>query len=157
MRRTFQIVTGTMPSLAQDSAQFDRRTRVIAVLDVVESVRLMEQDEHGFIQRWHEFVQFARQLLPQYGGRMHKSLGDGLMLEFADGLEAEAEAHVQLADVLDAISRRGFNQLACVVLLRHRVDVVAGAKLHDLALVHHGHHVGHELHHRQVVADENVG
>lgn len=73
-----------MPSVAEASTPFDRRTRVIAVLDVVESVRLMEQDEHGFIQRWHEFVQFARQLLPQYGGRMHKSLGDGLMLEFAD-------------------------------------------------------------------------
>lgn len=55
------------------------------VLDVVESVRLMEQDEHDFIQRWHYFVEQVReQVLPQHGGRMHKSLGDGLMLEFAD-------------------------------------------------------------------------
>jgi len=55
------------------------------VMDVVESVRLMEQDEHDFIQRWHYFVRRAReQVLPQHGGRMHKSLGDGLMLEFDD-------------------------------------------------------------------------
>jgi adenylate cyclase len=63
---------------------FSRHSRVIAVLDVVESVRLMEQDEHGFIRRWHDFVQHARALLPEHGGRMHKSLGDGLMLEFSD-------------------------------------------------------------------------
>lgn len=70
-----------MPS-EPDPTPFLRATKVIAVLDVVESVRLMEQDEHEFIQRWHHFVQFARGLLPGNGGRMHKSLGDGLMLEF---------------------------------------------------------------------------
>lgn len=64
---------------------FHRITKVIMVADVVESVRLMEQDETGFIQRWHRFVQDARQsTLPANGGRMHKSLGDGLMLEFGD-------------------------------------------------------------------------
>jgi len=62
---------------------FPHFTKVIAVLDVVESVRLMEHDEQGFIQRWHRFVAHARQqVLPRHDGRMHKSLGDGLMLEF---------------------------------------------------------------------------
>lgn len=54
------------------------------VADVVESVRLMEQDEHDFVQRWHYFVGQVRALLPLHGGRMHKSLGDGLMLEFTE-------------------------------------------------------------------------
>lgn len=67
-----------------DPTPFQRATKVIAVLDVVESVRLMEQDEHEFIRRWHNFVQYAHQVLPAEGGRIHKSLGDGLMLEFAD-------------------------------------------------------------------------
>lgn len=68
---------------AVDSYLFPRRTQVIMVLDVVESVRLMEQDEHGFIRTWHGFVQHAReQVLPAHGGRMLKSLGDGLMCEF---------------------------------------------------------------------------
>lgn len=61
-----------------------RFTRVIAVADVVESVRLMQEDEQGFIRRWHAFVAFVRAGLPAEGGRMHKSLGDGLMLEFVD-------------------------------------------------------------------------
>jgi adenylate cyclase len=61
-----------------------RITKVIAVVDVVESVRLMEIDEEHFIREWQAFVGFARGLLPAHAGRMHKSLGDGLMLEFAD-------------------------------------------------------------------------
>jgi TolB-like protein/class 3 adenylate cyclase len=74
-----------MPSVP-DPSPFLRATKVIAVLDVVESVRLMEQDEHEFIRRWHDFVQYVRQVLPANDGRMHKSLGDGLMLEFSDAL-----------------------------------------------------------------------
>jgi adenylate cyclase len=62
-----------------------RRTKVLMVLDVVESVRLMEQDEEDFVRRWHQFVHHAEQrVLPLHGGRIVKSLGDGLMLEFAD-------------------------------------------------------------------------
>jgi class 3 adenylate cyclase len=68
-------------------------TRVILVLDVVESVRLMEGDEHGFIRRWQRFVRDARDhVLPAFGGRIHKSIGDGLMLEFADARDAVGAA-----------------------------------------------------------------
>ncbi len=86
MGRLFLSVTPTMPApWSETPHHFPQFTKVIAVLDVVESVRLMEQDEHDFIQRWHYFVGYAREhVLPQHGGRMLKSLGDGLMLEFAD-------------------------------------------------------------------------
>ena len=63
---------------------FRRSTKVIAVADVVESVRLMEQGEHEFITRWHQFVNFVQDQVSSYSGRLHKSLGDGLMLEFGD-------------------------------------------------------------------------
>lgn len=60
-----------------------RAPRTIAVLDLVESVRLIEQDEAGAVARWRQFVtDVSRGLLPSYGGRMVKSLGDGMMLEF---------------------------------------------------------------------------
>lgn len=73
------------PDPAKEPLIFPRFTKVIMVLDVVESVRLMNRDEHGFIQHWHRFVEYARNVvLPAHGGRMHKSLGDGLMLEFGD-------------------------------------------------------------------------
>lgn len=67
-----------------DASRLARHTKVIAVADVVESVRLMEQDEQEFIRRWHGFVGFAKQHLPLETGRMHKSLGDGLMMEFSE-------------------------------------------------------------------------
>ena len=68
------------------------RTRIIMVLDVVESVRLMERDEPGFIRRWQRFVREAAQAVPAFGGRLHKSTGDGLMIEFADAHDAIAAA-----------------------------------------------------------------
>lgn len=67
-----------------DAARFTRSTKVIAVADVFESVRLMEQAEQEFIGRWHRFVNFVQDQVPLETGRLHKSLGDGLMLEFSD-------------------------------------------------------------------------
>lgn len=65
-------------------ANLTRNTKVLLVMDVVESVRIMEQDQDGFIRRWQELVEEAEhRVLPQHGGRIVKSLGDGLMLEFA--------------------------------------------------------------------------
>lgn len=83
-----------MPASWIDSPlDLQRQTKVILVVDVVESVRLMEQDEHDFIQRWQQFVRAAReQVLPAHGGRMHKSLGDGLMLEFGSAPAAVGAA-----------------------------------------------------------------
>lgn len=67
----------------------EQRTRVIVVLDVVESVRLMEVDEQGFIRRWQAFVREVHDdVMPAFSGRLHKSMGDGLMLEFADAAGA---------------------------------------------------------------------
>jgi class 3 adenylate cyclase len=69
---------------AEPSLLLPRHTKVLMVMDVVESVRLMEQDEDEFVQRWQRLVAHVeQQLLPLHGGRLVKSLGDGLMLEFA--------------------------------------------------------------------------
>lgn len=55
----------------------------MVVVDLVESVRLIEQDEDDIICRWQAFVSdVVTVLLPGHGGRLVKSLGDGLMLEF---------------------------------------------------------------------------
>ncbi len=57
--------------------------KVVLVLDLVESVRLINLDESGTINRWHDFVQRAQaEVIPAHGGRLVKSLGDGLMVEF---------------------------------------------------------------------------
>jgi adenylate cyclase len=74
-----------MPQLIELAQAINRSTKVLLVMDVVESVRLMEHDQDGFVRRWQELVQHAEQcIMPLHGGRIVKSLGDGLMLEFAD-------------------------------------------------------------------------
>ena len=67
--------------------------RAILVVDVVESMRLMQANETDFIDRWREFVKEVQaELLPNCGGRMVKSLGDGLLFAFSDGSHALAAA-----------------------------------------------------------------
>ena len=61
------------------------------------------------------------------------------------------------ADEVDVVLGRGIDEPARVGLVRVLVDVFGGAELDDLAVVHDGHHVGHEFHDAQVVADEDVG
>jgi TolB-like protein len=125
---------------------FPHFTKVVMVLDVVESVRLMEYDEHGFIQRWHRFVQHARgEVLPRRGGRMHKSLGDGLMLEFDDAQQSVQAAFdlqawcAQLNETLPAEARmflRVGSHLAEFVADEHDIygtDVNLTARIATLA------------------------
>ncbi|NDZ13327.1 hypothetical protein C7T35_36335 [Variovorax sp. WS11] len=66
---------------------------VVLVADLVESVSLMQRDEAGVITQWRAFVAHVSRLLtPDTGGRMVKSLGDGLMLEFNTAPRAAAVA-----------------------------------------------------------------
>ncbi len=68
-----------------------RRRGTIVVVDVVESVRLMEQDEAGAVARWQALLDSViRLVLPESGGRLVKSLGDGMMLAFAEPRHAVA-------------------------------------------------------------------
>jgi adenylate cyclase len=67
--------------------------RAVVFVDVVESVRLVEQDETGTIGRWLAFVDHVREsILPQRNGRVVKSLGDGMLLDFDDVRSAAAAA-----------------------------------------------------------------
>ena len=88
--------SGTMPaSDSQEPADIllqlalPRSQKVVLVIDLVESVRLMSVDEAGTVARWHGFVQQAKDhTIPQHHGRLVKSLGDGLMVEFEQARDA---------------------------------------------------------------------
>jgi adenylate cyclase len=70
-----------------------RVRRAVVVVDVVESVRLMREHEDDVIDRWRRFVsEVTAQVLPLHGGRMVKSLGDGMLLEFMAVRQALAAA-----------------------------------------------------------------
>jgi class 3 adenylate cyclase/TolB-like protein len=70
-----------------------QREEVVLVMDLVESVRLMAADEESVIASWRGFVGFAKDtVLPRHGGRLVKSLGDGIMAEFESAREGVAAA-----------------------------------------------------------------
>ena len=65
--------------------QFAWANRSVLVLDVVESVRLVEHDEVGAISRWFDLLDRVKsEVLPEFDGRLVKTLGDGMLLDFAD-------------------------------------------------------------------------
>jgi adenylate cyclase len=73
--------------------RIERAVRAVLVVDVVESVRLIEQDEEGTIARWLGLVNHVEtDLLTAGEGRLVKCLGDGMLLEFADSPLAVATA-----------------------------------------------------------------
>lgn len=73
-----------------------RATKTIVVVDVVESVRLMQANEADVIDRWRRLVHETRnQVLPNHQGRMVKSLGDGMLLEF-ESVHAGVAAALEL-------------------------------------------------------------
>jgi class 3 adenylate cyclase len=89
--RAQPVALRALPAIAStftdELPSFDEPVRVVRtvlVVDVVESVRLMQEDEAGTVRRWRAFVDYVvNRLLPDEDGRLVKSLGDGLMLECA--------------------------------------------------------------------------
>ena len=71
--------------------------KVVLVMDLVESVRLMAANEAAVITYWRGFLHYATgTVLPRHAGRLVKSLGDGIMVEFdspRDGVAAALELH----------------------------------------------------------------
>ena len=63
--------------------ELHRVRKAIVVVDVFESVRLVEVDEAGFVRRWRLFLhEVSHSVLADSQGRLVKSLGDGLLLQF---------------------------------------------------------------------------
>jgi adenylate cyclase len=77
--------------------------RAVLLADIVESVRLIEQDEVRVISRWLGLVEHVRkEILPTHGGRLVKSLGDGMLMDFADVRSAVSAAFaIQQASARD--------------------------------------------------------
>ncbi len=115
--------------------ELTRARRAIVVVDVVESVRLMQEDEAGFIDRWRRFVhQVRHEVLPKHGGRMVKSLGDGMLLEFDQVREAAACARI----LHDTIAQSICAPAAPTICLRIGATVADVVVLEDLDVLGSG-------------------
>lgn len=116
--------------------ELERVVRTVLVVDVVESVRLMEEDETAAIRHWRAYVsEAADHIVPAHGGRLVKSLGDGLMIEFPT-----APAAVQAAVALQQLSRRSNEGLAQARKMRVRIGVHVSPLIADARDVY-GHGV----------------
>lgn len=110
---------------AQTWTEAQRQRRAVVVIDMVESVRLMQSHELQTIERWRRFIhEVSTELLPALDGRMVKSLGDGLLLDFASvhcAVRAAWEAHQRIARYNDGPDAQASIHLRAGV---HVADVV---------------------------------
>ena len=103
----------------------DWQRRAVLVVDMVESVRLMQTHEADVIGRWRRFVDEVRcRLLPAHGGRMVKSLGDGLLLAFETAAQAVLVAFRLHVAIDDGNRHRGADALILLRIGLHVADLV---------------------------------
>ncbi|MFZ2649075.1 MAG: adenylate/guanylate cyclase domain-containing protein [Burkholderiaceae bacterium] len=108
-----------------------RAARTVVVVDVVESVRLMEQNEEDTVHRWQVFVgEAVSRLVPRYAGRLVKSLGDGLMLEFEAVLPAVECAIAMQTAMAKANQGRPADRCMRLRIGAHIADVIVDQ--HDI-------------------------
>ena len=80
-----------------------RRLRAVLFVDVVDSVRLIQHDQEGTIQRWRKFTSdVSADDLTRFRGRLVKMQGDGMLLEFESAVDA-----VECAIAMQARIERG--------------------------------------------------
>ena len=86
---------------AAPDQRMHRQTAVVLVVDMAESVRLMQTHEASIVRRWSRAVHQVRDVvLPRHRGQLVKSLGDGLLVRFdavRDAIAAAREIHELLA------------------------------------------------------------
>jgi class 3 adenylate cyclase len=95
-----------------------RRVSAVLFVDVVDSVRLIQQDAEGTVSRWREFVAASQHDLPAMGGRIVKHTGDGMLVEFDTIFDA-----VRAALAMQARMERGSSALPEARRLRQRMGV----------------------------------
>src|SRR5204862_823213 len=66
----------------------DRRLAAILAADVVGYSRLMEADEAGTARALRKHRAAADPLVAEHGGRIGKTTGDGVLIEFGSGVGA---------------------------------------------------------------------
>ena len=77
-------------SLIPEAAPWLRQERrCVLIIDIVESVRLIERNEEATVAAWIAIVQHVKSaLLPETSGTFVKSTGDGMLLQFGSVADA---------------------------------------------------------------------
>ena len=80
------------PPTANPEDPANRRLVVVAAFDVVNFSALVEADEARVLAAWRALRRAIDPLIAEGGGRIFKSLGDGLLIEFTSPVEATRTA-----------------------------------------------------------------
>ena len=80
------------PATANQEDPAKRRLVVVAAFDVVNFSALVEADEARVLAAWRALRRAIDPLIAKGGGRLFKSLGDGLLIEFTSPVEATRTA-----------------------------------------------------------------
>ena len=80
------------PATADQEDPANRRLVVVAAFDVVNFSALVEADEARVLAAWRALRRAIDPLIAKGGGRIFKSLGDGLLIEFTSPVEATRTA-----------------------------------------------------------------
>jgi adenylate cyclase len=102
-----------------DRTSTNQNLRCVLVVDLFESVRLMQQSETTAIRAWQSFQDIVEQsILLTPDARIVKSLGDGLLLDFAN-----AKSAVQAANTMHAGARQISAKFGLTFSLRVGINV----------------------------------
>ena len=103
-----------------------RRLAAIMAVDVVGYSRLMGEDEAGTARAVHDHREAARILVAELGGRIVKTIGDGLLLEFPSAVAA-VECAMKVQEMM-AVRNAGTPEAKRIV---YRIGVNLGDVLID--------------------------
>ncbi len=97
----------------------ERRLAAVLAADVVGYSRLMESDEIGTLRTLREHSSaFIEPLIATYKGRIVKTMGDGMLVEFASAVDA-----VTCAMTVQSRMRERQNNVAQVITFRIGINV----------------------------------
>jgi adenylate cyclase len=117
-----------MMQLAAPPPRFARRLRAVLFVDVVDSVRLMQKEEEATVRRWQEFVAtVTRDELPARHGRLVKSQGDGMLIEFESAVDAVECAISMQARIAAAEAGHPTDERIRLRIGVHLADVITDA------------------------------
>ena len=120
-----------MQKVLEDAAALQRLTRerrTLLFADLAQSVRLMNAAEVDVIARWLRFVAQVQDIvLPSHGGRLVKSHGDALLLEFSSVRSAVLAAFELLRQIQQVSGVGGPDSAMRLRIGIHAADIVVQA------------------------------
>jgi adenylate cyclase len=103
-------------AIAERDDYASRRLVVVAALDVVGFSTIVEANEDNALAAWRALRREIDPLIARGGGRIFKSLGDGLLVEFTSPVEATRSALEVQAAAIKMVPERDIHlQLRCAI------------------------------------------